>query len=164
MRNGEENIHITEEQWIRFSQGKMTEAEEEKLYQHIGSCTYCAEEFSKIIEQDFSMEPPKYLEEEILERTKRVDVQAIVAAKKTSKKMQLLVYSLKVGFAVAASIFLLTMTTQVDQIQVMQQMPKRAETEMSITEKLNHGSNRFTSGLKEMTNGFLNWNSKEEEK
>ena len=31
MRNGEENIHITEEQWIRFSQGKMTEAEEEKL-------------------------------------------------------------------------------------------------------------------------------------
>lgn len=164
MTDKQESRHITKEQWIKFSQGKLSEIEEEQLYQHIGTCTYCAEEFTKAIEQDFLLEPPKYLEEEILERTKKVDVQAALVVKKTSRKMQLLFYSLKVGFAVAASIFLLTMTTQIDQINMQVQMQKGAEQEMSITEKINQGSSHITKRLKETTNQIFERNNKEAEK
>jgi len=164
MTSQHKSEHITKEQWTKFSQRQLSEIEEEKFYQHIGTCTYCAEEFTKIIEQDFFLEPPVYLEEEILERTKKADVQAAVAVKKTSKKVQLLFYSLKVGFAVAASIFLLTMTTQIDQINMQVQMPKKAEQEMTIMEKINKGSSHITQRLKDTTNQIFERSSKEAEK
>ena len=69
--------------------------------------------FANIVETDFFAEPPSYLYDEIVERSRKVDVQAAATVRKTSKKMKLLFYSLKVGFAVAASIFLLTMITAI---------------------------------------------------
>ena len=59
--------------------------------------------FANIVETDFFAEPPSYLYDEIVERSRKVDVQAAATVRKTSKKMKLLFYSLKVGFAVAAS-------------------------------------------------------------
>lgn len=58
-------------------------------------------------------EPPRYLKEEILTRTRQLDVKAAVKLKETSRQVQLMVYSLKVGFAVVASIFLLTITADI---------------------------------------------------
>lgn len=160
----EERSHITKEEWMKFSQGRMSEQEEEELYNHVGCCTYCAEQFANIVEIDFFVEPPKYLYEEILERSKRADVQATVTVKKTSKRMKLLFYSLKVGFAVAASIFLLTMTTAVQQgaVEVPKEVPKK--TEISITKKLNDGSSKITNHLQNATNQIFEIRLKEEEK
>lgn len=163
MTREEEKAHITKEEWMRFAQGNMSADEEERLYSHVGTCTYCAEQFANIVEVDFFAEPPKYLYEEILERSKKADVQAAVTVKKTSKKIKLLFYSLKVGFAVAASIFLLTMTTAVQQssMELPEEPPKKAE--MSLTEKINHGSSKITSKLQSMTNRVFDFQFKEEE-
>lgn len=111
----EEHTHISDEMWKKYAQGTLSTKEEEKLYTHVGCCTYCAERFANIVETDFFAEPPSYLYDEIVERSRKVDVQAAATVRKTSKKMKLLFYSLKVGFAVAASIFLLTMTTTLEQ-------------------------------------------------
>lgn len=158
----EDRNHITKEEWMRFSEGKMAEQEEEALYSHIGCCTYCAEQFANIVELDFFAEPPKYLYEEILERSKRADVQAAVTLKKTSKKMKLFFYSLKVGFAVAVSIFLLTITTAVQQnaIEVPKETPKREES--SIMRKLNDGSSKITKHLQNVTNQIFEISFEEE--
>ena len=52
-------------------------------------------------------EPPAYLAEEITERVHEPDVVIAQKAHTTSKKVQLLLYSLKVGVALAASIYML---------------------------------------------------------
>lgn len=156
--------HISKEEWMKFSQGVMTSEEEGKLYTHVGTCTYCAEQFANIVEVDFFAEPPKYLFEEIMDRSKRADVQAAVTVRKTSKKMKLLFYSLKVGFAVAASIFLLTVTTAVQETTI--ELPKEVpvKTEVSVAKKLNQGSSKITSRLQNITNQVLRFDWKEEKK
>lgn len=155
--------HISKEEWMKFSQGAMTPREEEELYTHVGTCTYCAEQFANIVEVDFFAEPPKYLFEEIIDRSKRVDVQAAVTVQKTSKKMRLLFYSLKVGFAVAASIFLLTVTTAVQESSFeLPEVPVKTET--SVVKKLNHGSSKITSRLQNITNQVFRFEWKEEKK
>ena len=53
------------------------------------------------------VEPPAYLAEEITERVHQPDVVIAQKAHTTSKRVQLLIYSLKVGVALAASIFML---------------------------------------------------------
>lgn len=156
--------HISKEEWMKFSQGVMSPQEEEELYTHVGTCTYCAEQFANIVEVDFFAEPPKYLFEEIIDRSKRADVQAAVTVRKTSKKMKLLFYSLKVGFAVAASIFLLTMTTVIQETAI--ELPKEVpvKTEMSVTKKLNQGSSEITSRLQDITNQVFRFEWKEKKK
>ena len=64
-----------------------------------------------------------------------MDVQAAATVRKTSKKMKLLFYSLKVGFAVAASIFLLTMTTTLEQNPLEFSEVQQQENKPSITKK-----------------------------
>ena len=94
----EEHTHISDEMWKKYAQGTLSTKEEEKLYTHVGCCTYCAERFANIVETDFFAEPPSYLYDEIVERSRKVDVQAAATVRKTSKKMKLMFYSLKEGF------------------------------------------------------------------
>lgn len=54
----EEHTHISDEMWKKYAQGTLSTKEEEKLYTHVGCCTYCAERFANIVETDFFAEPP----------------------------------------------------------------------------------------------------------
>lgn len=103
--------HITEEMWERFSDGSLDATEEASLYAHVAQCSYCAERFADRVGRHFSCEPPKYLHGEIIERSQRADAQAVAVVHKASKRARLFFYSLKVGFAVMVSVFLLTITT-----------------------------------------------------
>mgnify|MGYP000372079983 FL=1 len=46
----EEHTHISDEMWKKYAQGTLSTKEEEKLYTHVGCCTYCAERFANIVE------------------------------------------------------------------------------------------------------------------
>lgn len=107
-----DNQHITKEIFDCWQQGKLNRKQEEEFLAHVGKCTFCAEQFAAFMEENLA-EPPVYLEEEIVRRTKQLDVQAAIKVKQTSKQMQLMMYSLRVGLGVAASIFLLTITGSV---------------------------------------------------
>lgn len=158
----EEHTHISDEMWKKYAQGTLSTKEEEKLYTHVGCCTYCAERFASIVETDFFAEPPSYLYDEIVERSRKVDVQAAATVRKTSKKMKLLFYSLKVGFAVAASIFLLTMTTTLEQNPLEFSEVQQQENKPSITKKINDNSYKFTGYLQDATNRLLEFKIKED--
>lgn len=114
--------------------------------------------------REFSEEPPRYLKEEILSRTRQIDVQASVKLKETSRQVQLMIYSLKVGLAVAASIFLLTVTSNIQNLDVNPQMPENQQMEQekrdqkreeSIAKKLRQGSKEITTILNELSSGLF---------
>ncbi len=158
------SAHITRDLFCDWQEGKLKEPEEMELFTHIGACTFCAERFGNWMEGIFE-EPPGYLKEEILNRAHQIDVQASVKLKETSRQVQLMLYSLKVGFAVAASIFLLAVTTNVQNMdpqqpkeqktEQMQEQRGAREQEESIVNKLRRGSKEITGLLNEISSGFF---------
>lgn len=153
-----EQQHITKDMFEHWQQGKMTGSQEEAFLGHTGSCTFCAEKFGEWMDEVL-VDPPVYLKDEITRRTRQLDVQTAVKVKQTSKQMQLLMYSLRVGLAVAASIFLLTVTNGVWKMNVeMPKQPNRTESHEdreSLIDKLNQGSSTVTDALNQMTDGLF---------
>lgn len=111
IKNKVVNPHIPEEIWKAFADNTLLPADYHKLLEHTGSCTWCAERLSKIMEQGpMSILPPVYLKEQIRERTNSISVQRSVTVRRASRKMQMFWYSLKVSGAVAVSLVVLFLT------------------------------------------------------
>lgn len=173
----ERNRHITREQFCDWQAGEMELSQEEAFLGHIGSCTFCSGQFADWMEapqesfgeqMELPHEPPVYLKEEILQRTQQMDVQMAVHVKEKSQQMQLFMYSLKVGLAVMTSIFLLMLTTNIQDLQseavqswktqqMQQQRQEReaAGNEPDITGILNQKSGEVSSFLNEISNGLF---------
>lgn len=179
-------VHINPELFCDWQAGRMRQHEEEKFLGHIGICMFCAQQFGDwmekgITEQEVSAEltqyrqntaqwnspllsePPAYLKEEILRRSRQMDVQAAVHIRETSQKVQLLMYSLKVGLAVMASIFLLMVTSNVrnmdfDITEIQQEQRENTENvskEPGITNTLKQKSGEISSFLNSLSNGLF---------
>ena len=105
--------------------------------------------------------PSDYLKEEILQRTRQMDVQAAICMKETSRRMQLILYSLKVGVAVMASIFLLMVTTNVQNMdfapdqeaQMQERESQRAQP--GLTDTLKQKSGEISNLLNNLSNGLF---------
>ncbi len=180
------NRHINVDLFCDWQTGRMGQHEEEKFLQHIGACTFCAQQFGEWMESgvaDSEMsagltpysehtvswnrpllsEPPAYLKEEILRRSRQIDVQASIRIKETSHKMQLLMYSLKVGLAVMASIFMLMMTSNMQNLgfditQMQQEQRadrKNVSEEPGLTDTLKQKSGEISSFLNSLSNGLF---------
>lgn len=152
--------HVTEEQIRAFTEGKLTKEEEQTFLIHVGSCDYCAEQFSGWLEQDL-LEPPAYLQEEILERSRCADVRAVKTASGLSRNMRLFLYSLKVGLAVAASLYVLFFSSGIGGLEIP---VIRIEQEMSgsITETLDEKSEKANGRLRELTRSLFGTEYEEE--
>ncbi|GFI31569.1 MAG: hypothetical protein HFH50_07870 [Lachnospiraceae bacterium] len=191
-------MHISRDLFCDWQEGRLKGREETDFFTHIGACTFCAEQFGNWMEEGlleeagrelfsgkeaepekkepvFLEEPPRYLKEEILNRTRQLDVQASVKLKETSRQVQLMIYSLKVGLAVAASIFLLTLTSNVQHMELNLQLQENQQTEQekgesqqmsqekgeeqrreeSIAGKLRRGSKEITTILNELSSGVF---------
>ncbi len=99
-------------------QENIRKADFEQLLKQAGSSYACAEKLVTDLEkEELLLECPAYLTEQILERVKQPDIQVPVAIKRTSKQLQLLLYSLKVGAAVAVALLMLMATTDVQSIE-----------------------------------------------
>lgn len=179
-------VHISRDLFCDWQEGKLKEPEETDFFTHIGACTFCAERFGSWMEEGFpeyedselisdgkpeecrkfaqSMqeEPPRYLKEEILNRTRQLDVQASVKLKETSRQVQLMIYSLKVGLAVAASIFLLTITANVQNLEPnvlenhrTEQTQESREREEGVVGRLRRHSKEITGLLNDISSGLF---------
>ena len=89
------NIHLTEHDFEAWEKGILSGAQMEALFSYMSH------------REETLVEPPAYLAEEITERVHEPDVVIAQKAHTTSKRVQLLLYSLKVGVALAASIYML---------------------------------------------------------
>lgn len=193
--------HISRDLFCDWQAGRMKQPEEERFLGHIGICTFCAGQFANwteegILELTVSeepdsvqeltsvtecsnqsqhpllSEPPRYLKEEILHRTHQRNIQAAVHFKETSQKIQLVLYSLKVSLAVMASIFLLMVTSNVQNMdfeavrtEQMQQQRKAWEhdQQMDITDTLKQKSGEISTLLNNLSNGLFRIGMPEDE-
>lgn len=192
--------HINKDLFCDWQAGRMKQPEEERFLGHIGVCTFCAEQFGNWMEEGILeitvpkepgsdneltsytecssqsehpllSEPPSYLKEEILHRTRQMDVQATLHLKETSQKMQLVLYSLKVGLAVMASIFLLMVTANVQDMdfktvrteQMQQREAREHDQQMDITDTLKQKSGEISTLLNNLSNGLFRIGMPEDE-
>ena len=109
------NIHLSDHDFGAWEQGSLSDAQMEAFLTHTANCPHCGDAWFSYMSrhEEALVEPPAYLAEEITERVHQPDVVIAQKAHTTSKKVQLLLYSLKVGVALAASIYMLfAMDTQ----------------------------------------------------
>lgn len=175
-RQMESKCHITKEQFCDWLAGEMPSDREEEFLGHIGSCTFCAHQFAEWMEappelsvnqMTVPLDPPRYLKEEIVQRTQQAGVQMGVHVREKSRQMQLFLYSVKVGLAVMTSIFLLMLTANVQELQPgtvrewrAEQMQQRQEADsqeerISITDTLNQKSGEISGFLSDISNGLF---------
>lgn len=102
-------IHLTETDFKQWEQGAYSPAQMEVFLTHTANCTHCGDAWMAYMERHSEEleQPPAYLAEEIGERVQEPDVVLAQKAHTTSKRVQLLLYSLKVGVALAASIYMI---------------------------------------------------------
>ena len=103
------NIHLTDHDFAAWEQGVLSDTQMEAFLTHTANCPHCGDAWFVYMSRHTETlpEPPAYLAEEITERVHEPDVVIAQKAHTTSKKVQLLLYSLKVGVALAASIYML---------------------------------------------------------
>lgn len=109
MTTGLQQTHLTEHDFEKWEQGALTPAQTEHFLTHTANCPYCGDAWMAYMEHHSEAleQPPAYLADEIKERVHQPDVVIAQKAHTTSKRMQLLLYSLKVGVALAASIYMI---------------------------------------------------------
>ena len=137
----ERTKHLTTEELAALTSGTLPAAEEAELFAHAGVCDYCAELLSAYVEQEL-LEPPAYLREEILEKSRRPDIQAARTIRRTSRQTRLFLYSLKVGFALAVSLLMLFVLPGAGSRSPDPELYFLENTHRSITEKLKEGSDK----------------------
>lgn len=152
--------HITKEWLDAWEKGQLNDTQQQDMLKHIGSCSYCADQFAAFLEEDL-MKPPAYLREEILERSRKPDIRVVKTVYQTSRRMRFFLYSLKVGAAVAVSLFLLFFSP-VERIEMsaIEKLSERSES--AITEKLNEGNDKINSFLNQFTENLMHIEYKEE--
>lgn len=104
---------------------------------------------------EIESQAPSYLKSQIMERTRKLDVQTTISVqatvKKTSKRMELFYYGLKTA-AVAAAMIGILFSVSGSGNEMMLDGERKTSVTQEVTEKLNQGSNR----LLELLNGFSN--------
>lgn len=100
-------IHLTEADFEKWERGVLSPAQTEAFLSHTASCAYCGDAWLAHMSRtpETLIEPPAYLADEIMQRVRQPDVVIAQKAHTTSKRMRLFLYSLKVGMALAASIY-----------------------------------------------------------
>ena len=103
------NIHLTDHDFEAWEQGILSDTQTEAFLTHTANCPHCGDAWFAYMSRHAEAlpEPPAYLAQEITERVHQPDVVIAQKVRTTSKRVQLLLYSLKVGVALAASIYML---------------------------------------------------------
>jgi len=165
MQEIKQRQHITEEMWIALEQENVNSEMFLQILEHTCECTWCAERMASVMETD-AQAPPVYLAGEIQQRIGQLDIQAAVTVKKTSKKIQLLMYSLRVGAAVVLSILILGITSNFQNAEFTQIVQSEKEvmqeiSEESVLEKINHATDGIAQKIGLFTNKILDGGKEE---
>lgn len=143
-------MHVEKKDLEAFQKNELGSDEYLDVLEHIKSCDYCAEKLVYLEEEP--MKAPLYLKGQILERTQMLDVQATVQIKKTSKSIQLLLYSLKTVTAVAGALLILFTVSRIDTDITFEKINIAGK----ITNKLVEGSNQALNFINEFSNQIVN--------
>ena len=95
---------------VHLAEDTFSENLTEDMLNHIASCDYCAERFADYTQKHMLLNAPQDMAESILKRSRQLDVQVIAKSNEASKRLLLILYSLKVGAAALAAIMMMLKT------------------------------------------------------
>jgi hypothetical protein len=150
-------MHIEEEDLKKYHQGLLEPEKLLDLLEHTKTCSYCADRLMNIEDKDI-MKAPAYLKENLIKRTKMLDVKAEVQIKITSKKVQLLMYSLKTTAVLGALLLLFSVSNMktTEYIENRNQMEATSNFSNQLLEKSNYVVNIMNDFSNQIVNGGMN--------
>lgn len=156
-----DRTHISQTDFHSFKHNLMNQKDKENFLEHICSCDYCSDQFAALMSEEL-IEAPKDMKANILKATKRPEVQLAIMAKETSKKMQLFLYSLKVGAATAVALLLLIFSMNVMDLS-NKVIPKETVTSTStdddyvpLTAVIRDNMDTISNSVLDFSNNILN--------
>jgi anti-sigma factor RsiW len=129
-----DNMHITENDLYAFRHNTIAPEERKAFLEHIGSCTFCSDQFAAFM-SDNIIAAPRDLKANIM---KAVRHEQLIKGKvkEASKRMQLLIYSLKVGAATTVALLLLLLTVNISDMTIRYDMIPKKEPD-TASQKVN---------------------------
>lgn len=163
-----ENKHISKEELLAFHHDRMMQDEKEKFLEHICSCDFCSGLLAESMEKEL-VKAPHDLKANLLREVLRPDIRLAVKVKETSKRMQLFLYSLKVGTATAGALLILLLTIRYNNnlssdAGEIKDNPKKAVTSASLTITIRENMNSLSSNLLDFSNKIMKTEVNDDEK
>jgi len=150
--------HISEIDLLAFHQNTMDQKETEKFLEHICSCNFCSDQLAAIMAGEM-ITAPRDLKDNILKATKRPEVQLAIKAKETSKRMQLFLYSLKVGTATIGALILLVFTMNFSNFSGVGNAPKdfynSSKDKISMTTTIKDFMDTISNSMLDFSNNIM---------
>lgn len=131
-----EHEHMSKTEFLAFQHDTMNQTEKMKFLEHIGSCNSCADQFASLMSEDL-IAAPRQMKANLIKAAKRPDIQLAAKARATSKRMQLFIYSLKVGTATVCALLLLLFTMNFSNITTALDLPMGTSLEMPLSDDNN---------------------------
>lgn len=147
-------MHIEKIQLQKFQRGELETTEYIKVLEHVATCTFCANELANMELENAVVTAPKNLKSQILQRSKAPDVQIVAGAKKTSKKVQLMLYGAKTVTAVIIALFLLNLVSKAG-TQVYEAQPYDMQN-IAATQQSESISSQISDGISQGSQAVLN--------
>ncbi|MGI6069750.1 MAG: hypothetical protein ACOYBE_04905 [Blautia sp.] len=130
--------------------------------EHIGTCNYCAERLAHQLETEGLLCAPKDFKENVIAQTKSLRTQTELAIHKTSAKMQLLFYSLRVGAAILGALVILFLSSAALSLHSGQmpstdlpKPPTQRQENFSFSKKLDEGSRYLNEILQDFSDKLI---------
>jgi hypothetical protein len=151
--------HVTTEELIAFQQELMTNDEKQAFLEHICSCNHCSDQLAAFMADDM-IPAPRDMKENILKASKRPEVQIAIKSREASKRIQLLLYSLKVGTAAAAAIALLLLSMNIqtnlsDTESFTNIKINKKEDNVSFTDTIRDNMNNISKNILDFSNNII---------
>lgn len=150
--------HLTHDELLALRFDELNPTDTLTLMEHISSCDFCANQFIHIMSEEM-ITAPKDLKRSILEEVKRPEIQITMKAKETSKKLQLLFYSIKVGGAMLGALIFLLFTIKMNSynliVDINPSQEARKEPKVKITTLLRDQSDHLNNYLLDLSNSIL---------
>lgn len=152
--------HISEEAFLEFKRNTMNQKDMETFLEHIASCDYCAALFASCMSEEL-ISAPIDLKANILRAAKRPDILLPVRVKQTTKRMQLFLYSLKVGTATAAALALLLLSVNLSDFSMQSdKQPDGSLSEAAMQKEANIPlTTVIRDGMDSVCNDILNFSN-----
>lgn len=150
--------HISELEFLSFQNNIMSSQDRIKFLEHIGSCDFCAEKLADCLSEEIIV-APRDMKDNILRATKRPEVQLVTKARETSKRVQLLWYSLKVGTATVGALLLLLLVMNFSEPGTMSQVPRNIpisnKSTYSLPEAIRDNMDHISSKMLDFSNKIM---------
>ncbi|MEG0687330.1 MAG: hypothetical protein RSB57_04205 [Hungatella sp.] len=113
--------------------------------EQLANSDFCMMQFADRLEADGLLTAPKHMQDNILARSRQLDVQIVAKTNEASKNLQLFYYSLKVGFA---TVFALSFLLAIPQIPMVS--PSRVNVFYEKAQEINDQLQEFSNQLFQM--------------